>query len=310
MSRGGPFGASHSHCGAGWSAWTDSTSVAYSQYPPQRVTTALRLVRVGRFDRARLFHLADLDDQGATTEEPLKGIIKNPTADADIRKSFARMRRAITVAMPDVSVSAGVWIDKLEEMLTKALAKGVGHLALGKFYRACMLKVSTPVLRYVGGSGRVSTPRFDMAFLEETSEARDEFKDAIYERHAPEASKQGRDTDDVQPLSKKQRKAAAAAAATAAVGGGGGGGAGAKLNPQAAAALKEYNAAAGKRVAGVAAGAMVPMPKDKKDDSMVAFRAAYPPVSIKGVGSRPVCWNYVHPQGCNKGAECTFAHTH
>ena len=279
------------------------------EYPPQRVTIALRWLRVGRFDKMRLCHLADLEDYYSTTERPLKVVGKSLTPDADIRKSFAKMRRAITVAMPDVSVAAGVWIDKLEDMLTKALEKGVGEYALSRFYRASMLKVSTPVLRYVGGAGRASKPRFDMAFLEEASDARDEFKDAIYERHASgekplsgkkrrvlaeESDSGGSESDSdgdyesqpsKKPTKKEQKKAVAAA-------------------------LKAYNVAGGTRMAGVAAGAAVPLPRDKTDASVVAFRAAHPPVKIKGVGNRPVCWNYVHPQGCNKGGDCTFAHEH
>ena len=281
------------------------------EYPPQRVTTALRLLRVGRLDKMRLFHLADLEDYSSTTEQPLKALGKSLTPDADLRKSFAKMRRAITVAMPDVSVAAGVWIDKLEDMLTKALEKGVGEYALSRFYRASMLKVSTPVLRYVGGAGRASKPRFDMAFLEEASDARDEFKDAIYERHASgekplsggrmvlaeeeSSDSDGSDSDSDghygPPPSKKQKT-------------------GAEQKKAVAAALKAYNVAGGTRMAGVAAGAAVPLPKDKTDASVVAFRAAHPPVKIKGVGNRPVCWNYVHPQGCNKGGDCTFAHEH
>ena len=259
----------------------------------------------------RLFHLADLEDHGGTTEKPLKAVGKSLTPDADLRKSFAKMRRAITVAMPDVSVAAGVWIDKLEDMLTKALEKGVGYQALGRFYRASMLKVSTPVMRYVGGAGRASKPRFDMAFLEETSEARDEFKDAIYERHASGKTKRAavvdpaRVDDGDMPLSKRQKKALAKAAKS-----GGGGGGGAEHKKAVAATLKAYNEAGGKRMQGVAAGASVPMPKDKTDDSMVAFRTAHPPVNIKGVGTRPVCWNFAHPQGCNKGSGCPFAHEH
>jgi hypothetical protein len=242
------------------------------------------------------------------------GVATRAPPDGDIRRSFSRMKRAIQVASPEISVQAGVWIDKLEEMLTKALAKGVRHKPLGKFYRACMCKVSTPVMRYAGGEGRSAVPRFDMAFLLEESEARDEFKDAIYERgRARDAS-----LDDEGPPTKKPRgdrqkkqaaakKATAAAAAAAAAANGGGK---KPLAGSAAAALKAYNAAAPRRISGVAAGATVPMPKDLKGDDFVAFRTAHPPVTVPGVGARQVCWNYCHPQGCIKQGDCSFAHPH
>ena len=155
------------------------------EFTSDRCKVALRHLRCGRFDKCRLFHLADLNDGNANRDDPLKGLIVSDSPDADLRKSFGKMRRAITTATPEISVQAAVFIDKLEEMLTVALDKGVGHLHLGKFYRACMSKVSAPVLRYVGGDGRSSLARFDMAILDDASDARDDFKDAIYERARP-----------------------------------------------------------------------------------------------------------------------------
>ena len=86
--------------------------------------------------------------------------------------SFTKMRRAIECATPSISVAANKFIDRLEEMLTKALAKGVPPDCLGKFYRSTMAKVTAPVMRYTSGDGRSSYANFDLAFLIETSDAR------------------------------------------------------------------------------------------------------------------------------------------
>ena len=170
--------------------------------------TALRCVRVGRFDRLRLFHLADLDDNNATPEQPLRGLMGSrngisATAETDLRTCFVRLRRAIKYATPDLSSAASDWIDKLEEMLCDAIQEGVGYKALGAFYRSCMAKVSAPVLRYAGGSGRRATATFDMAFLTGTSDARDKFKDAYYRRaRAPRRRDEG---DRADARDKRQR---------------------------------------------------------------------------------------------------------
>ena len=56
---------------------TDGRRPARSlQVPPKRVTTALKCVRTGRFDKLRLLHLADLDDNG-TSDAPLKALKTN-----------------------------------------------------------------------------------------------------------------------------------------------------------------------------------------------------------------------------------------
>ena len=274
------------------------------EFTSDRCRVALRHLRCGRFDKCRLFHLADLNDGNANRDDPLKGLIVSDSPDADLRKSFGKMRRAITTATPEISVQAAVFIDKLEEMLTVALGKGVGHLHLGKFYRACMSKVSAPVLRYVGGDGRSSLARFDMAILDDASDARDDFKDAIYERARP--SSVDHDSDDGQgPKPKKQRLT--------------------KDNKRkfgevdkevdkeslqkAKAALKKYNAAAGERAKGVAKGAIVKMPKANSAE-MEAFRKAHPPIEVPNCGTRRVCWDFVHPQGCAREDKCFFAHPH
>ena len=282
------------------------------QYPPQRVVAALRLLRVGRFDRLRLFHLADLDDHGATPDDPLKRLAHCSSPGEDLRLAFVKMRRAIQFAAPDISVGANGFIDKLEEMLCKALKKGVGSKALGRFYRACMCKVSTPVLRYVGGSGRHSVPKFDMAFLTEGSDALDEFKDAFYTRARDADDSEDDDEDAARPSKKrKTTKGSPSKPTVPKVNAPGKPGTGKAAERKArAAALKKYNEAAPKRLAGVASGAMVPLPADKSDASFVAFKTKHPMFDVPGCGKRAVCWNYVHAQGCNKKGACLFAHPH
>ena len=279
-----------------------------SQFPSARLSTALRCVRTGRFDKLRLMHLIDADDGGATTEQPFKGLEASGSPSEDLRACLTRLRRAIKYGTPRITNKASDWIDEFEKMLCKALKRGVSTKACGKFYRACMFKVSAPVLRYVGGAGRNCAATFDMAFLKEQSEARDEFKDAFYTRSRADDADDS-DVEEIAPPAKAGRKrdrkgnpkAKAKATTTA--------------QPQGkkaltAAALAKYNAEAPKRLAGVAAGAHVALPSDKSDASFTTFKKDHPPFEVPNVGKRPVCWNFVHPQGCNKRGKCIFAHPH
>ena len=176
------------------------------EFPSSRMSTALRCVRTGRFDRLRLMHLIDAEDSGASTEQPFKGLEASGSPSEDLRACLTRLRRAIKYGTPSIANKASDWIDEFEKMLCKALKRGVSTKACGKFYRACMFKVSAPVLRYVGGAGRNCAATFDMAFLKEQSEARDEFKDAFYTRSRADDADDSDDEEIAPPAKAAGRK--------------------------------------------------------------------------------------------------------
>ena len=118
------------------------------------------MIQCGRFDKPRLFHLADLHDDG-TDSDPLRRLRTSLSPMSDLSMCFSTMRKAIITAWPHLAISGTMFVDHLEQRLTLALRFGINKTTMSTRYAACMTQVVEPVIRYITGHGDKGEPCFD-----------------------------------------------------------------------------------------------------------------------------------------------------
>ena len=285
---------------------------------------ALRCVRVGRFDRIRLFHLVGKEDAG-TADHPLKSLASMNPSDAHIAvaESFQRLLQAITIASPSLTPFAIPFLVDFQKVITQAITDKVSNKALSSWYASIVKRVSLPRRQYAYGESASEAASFDIQFIKDMStderlELERATQDARTIRLAGPAKRRPRDDDlediddDDQPTAKalKGRKAQKAADRKAKI----------KAKQEAAKAARAAAAAGAstaltkvEHAAGVTAGTAVPIPssdpslttKAEKQAAWDVFNTAHPKPSKQ---AKSLCWDFFHPQGCAKGASCRFAH--
>ena len=279
-------------------------AVLSGEIASDRQAKAFRLVRTFKLHKLKLLHLIDQDDIG-TDISPLKSFKGNADQfSSKLLRVFSRLKRIMLMAHPSVSCACGDFYEKLADELTYAATEGCPLDVMSEFYRATIAKVVAPIRAFDVGSFSATSDKahFETLFITGTSAARTTFDRAINkvgaQRAGAEASgKSPKRPGEHEPKIKSPKSPKLKGQETK----------GKEAHNKARA---QHNKGAGKRDPSVSDGAAVPLEfkdKAKGQKALTTFVENHPDVSVNGVSGRQ-CWNYHHPQGCSRGAQCQFWH--
>lgn len=295
-------------------------AVLSNEVPSDRVSKALRHVRVGNYSKLRLLNLLDLDDS-STPDDPLSVFKKFTAAEAESKLNdvLKVLLVATAAADPDRAAASIKFFNALFKRIGDALKAGVKVPDCSAFYRATMAKVSAPARNFrLGAIGTGGGPSFNLEFVKNWSEARETFDEARQQAAATKAAneavgqKRNRQANPGADPKKKGKGGRDPKDTTPPKAPGGGGAAAAGKGSHSA-----LNTAAGYRHSSVKDGAAVELPKRSEDaaaykTAMEAHDANHPKVQWGNKpGKKQVCFHFWQPQGClhfKRTGECQFAH--
>ena len=133
--------------------------------PPERVSKALRSVRLGRIGKVDLLHLID-EDGGMTKEDPLKGFaaLEKAQAQAQFGRALQRLQLAWTLSKPQWTSQIAHFCTRVAERVNKALNCEQGNfVVLSKWWRELLKEVDSTSNDFAlqGGNGPpASAPNF------------------------------------------------------------------------------------------------------------------------------------------------------
>jgi hypothetical protein len=268
---------------------------------PERASKEINKIRVGDIGSVKLLALCDKEDD-STAADPLRAFARlGSKAGEAITTTLMRLVHVIQLAHPPRAADATPFIDELRINLIRAIDAGVPWTDISAYYRAVMLKVSTPARKFsLGQADGHSGVKFDVEWVTGESAAKTKLEQAIAKQVAYDAGKAGAreeraNEEGGQPgatRSKRQLKKEEAAARKAA-----------KAQKTAA----QPNGV--ERAPGVDANASrEPLPARGNKAAWDDFQKKHPPVKGADGKEKKVCWDFHHPQGCKRGSACLFAH--
>lgn len=253
------------------------------------------LVRSGRVDKIALRKLIGKEDKG-TKGSAFKSFRGIPRVEAKIEvgEAFDSIVKIIMYGAPRDAPKAFAFYDSLKKLLGSLIDLGMDWDLIDKHYASVMRKVvpdSRP-LAAAGATASVTGCAFDAKIFEAgTVIANEIHEDKLSQMaenvaakhkkrlHSPSkkggspASKKGGDKEKEKKDKERKKKEHADG-----------------VDPK---------------------GTAVPFP-GKDDPAAIAFNTdkGLKTVPKKGGGTRtiPFCWDYFHPQGCSRGAGCSFFH--
>ena len=253
----------------------------------EKTRKAIRQVRLGNMSALRLLHLLDKDDNG-TTDNPLKSFGSMPAAAASklALECFSTLTEAITFATPTQTATAMPFLSKLRRKICDAIEAEVPMSYISTYYSSVMLKVTQPVRSYAFNEGGSGSAVFDESFITAITDESTELERAWQDKRATKAAAAEAARNGKRPLQEAQQD----------------------LRQK----LQNRNQTV-QRANGVSAGAAVPLPKDgngKPDKEKIAAWQKSKGLlrDAKDKSGKYPCWDFYHPQGCARGASCSFYH--
>ena len=268
------------------------TSTALKVYdtesPSPELRSVLGALRAGRLDKVRWFNLLDngSTDTG-TAASPLKALrgCSKDHAKAQLASAFGKANRVIAHCRPRDAPMAIDWLPQLYDKIEEMLDCGCDWSTIDKIFADVMRAASAGARRFHVGEGGISGASYDEKIFAAGTKIGAEIN-----KEQLKAIASGKDKE---PDKKRQRP-------------GPNGDGGDKPDKQAPQPKKPL------RHSSVTAGTDVPFPGPTHADAL-ALNTKYPPKQIakkvgQGTREQKVCWNYLNPQGCKHGKQCSFFH--
>ena len=260
--------------------------------PSERVTTAIKNIRLGNLAQLKLLHVLDKDDCGSE-EDPLKQMknMNETEALASLNEALQRICAIVQLAHPASSMSAILFFNKLVKRIGRLKSRGASWPALSEWLSSIFRLVARPQRSYSFGERKSGGLLLDAELITQTSEYNEKLEDRIRMKDQvsinPNAKKRelGSDTkDDEPPLSRSQRQRQRKKAKT--------------HNDTAAPAKAAATAAAAEEEDDSPPAGMMPAKgsKERKEWN-----------NANKINGKPRCW-YDGNGGCSRGESCPFPH--
>ena len=252
--------------------------------PAERVTKAIRAIRLGNLSQLKLLHVLDRDDCGTATE-PLKQLEKlGGDGAAVLSQAIGRISTIVQLSHPTISYPAMLFFNKLASRITALHNRGATWSNLGTWLSKIMRLVARPQRSFSFGERSAGGLLMDIELITQVSEYNEDIEDAIRnnsrggasQEGAPNAQLRGDKDDDMKRLKRR-----------------------ATLAEQALAQERKKNG--------------------RQDDEADAKQPASNKRPKKGskemddwndnnkIGGKPRCWDDGNG-GCKRGAKCHFPH--
>ena len=268
-----------------------------------RVQHATSLIAQGRFDKVKLGHLLDEDDN-SSKDEPLKFFSNKKDAGTLFALAISKIIHITTSANPADAPNAIPMLNSIMSKILKLNSKKLPWKLIGRWWAWITRKMAASAKSFGKGSYNKSGATFDISWVRQQSSAQDQLNEDLLEHLSKRGNFSGEicsDSDsepNQQPPKRKRGKGLQKKKAALAKKEEGG---------ESPAAKKDDDKKA-EHAKGVKPGKRVPMPAPGTD-LLTAFNTKF------GKGKNPkgkevfACWDFHNPQGCTWGKKCFFYHT-
>jgi hypothetical protein len=279
---------------------------------------AVRGIRTGNLHSIRLLNLLNLEDS-STKDYLLKGFEKLPRDKAVeyMNKALHKFEQITIIAFPLTTIDTFAFFSCLGEKLCLAISTGADWFKISSWLSAVWRKVSKDFKAYDTGD-RVAPAEFNLSLdlLDSQTTARRELDIEVGEKRAVAAAKLALESSTARSTSQSTSRATPTSTgpdtpATSTSSTKKSKSKGSSSSPPAKRVRDETEIQVKvetQHASGVTPGKSVVIPGNGKGnidyDKVKAWSASVDPTAEK-----VLCWNFHHPQGCSKGAQCKFTHS-
>ena len=190
------------------------------ELPAERVTKAIRAIRLGNLSQLKLLHVLDHDDCGTATE-PLKQLEKlGGDGMALLSQAIGRVSTIVQLSHPAISYPAMLFFNKLTSRITALHNRGATWSDLGTWLSKIIRLVARPQRSFSFGERSTGGLLMDIELITQTSIYNEDMEDAIRNNGKRGSSQDGRQNaqwrdDSGEELKRARRRATQAEQALA-----------------------------------------------------------------------------------------------